>query len=61
MKKLLMLIVVAVGGWFVYMNWDSRNASQSVTDEHAMKQYKQSIDKARDVEKTLEKARRKID
>jgi len=59
MKKLLILIVIAVGGWFAYMNW-STHSDQSAND-YAMDQYKKSMDKARDVEKTLQKAKDRVD
>lgn len=59
MKKILMLIVIGAGGWFVYMNWDSLT-SKPTTDDYAMDQYKKSIDKAREVEDTLKDARDRI-
>jgi len=59
MKKILILIVIAVGGWFAYMNWSSR--SDQSTNDYAMDQYKKSMDKARDVEQTLQDAKDRLD
>ena len=56
MKKLLMLIVAVVGGWFAYMNWDSLTGNKPTTDDYVMKEYKKSMDKAREVEDVLKKA-----
>lgn len=58
LKKLLMMIVIALGAWFVYINWDSLTSKPA--DDYAMDQYKKSMDKAREVEKTLEKAKDRI-
>lgn len=56
MKKLLVVIVIAVGGWFLYMNWVSRTPGPT-SDDYVMKEYKKNLDKARSVEETLQQAR----
>ena len=56
MKNILILIIAAAAGWFVFKNWESISSKKPTTDEYAMKEYKKSIDKARSVEETLKKA-----
>lgn len=61
MKKLLILVVLAAGGWFVYMNWDSMRGNAPTTKDYAMKEYKKSLDKARQVEDTIQQAKDRLD
>ena len=61
MKKLLILVVLVAGGWFVYMNWDSVRGNKPTTEDYVMKEYKKSLDKARQVEDTLQQARDRMD
>ena len=60
MKKLLVLIVIAVGAAYAYMNRDSL-LGKSEVDDYAMKGYKQSMDKAREVEQVLQKSKDQMD
>lgn len=61
MKKLLILVVLAAGGWFAYTNWDSVRGKKPTTEDYAMKEYKKSMDKAREVEDTLQQAKDRLD
>jgi len=60
MKKLLILVVVIAGAAYAYMNRDNL-AGKTNTDDYAMKGYKQSMDKARDVGQVLQKSKENLD
>jgi hypothetical protein len=61
MKKLLLLIIAAAVGWAFYSNWDDLTGTRATKDDYVMKGYKKSIDKARQVEDTLQQAKDRLD
>jgi len=60
MKKLLILIVIVAGAAYAYMNRDNLSGKTEAND-YAMKGYKQSMDKARAVEQTLQQSKDQLD
>lgn len=60
MKKLLILIVIVAGAAYAYINRDSLSG-KTEADDFAMKGYKQSMDKARQVEQVLQKSKDQLD
>lgn len=60
MKKLLILVVIIAGAAYAYMNRDNL-AGKTEADDYAMKGYKQSLDKARDVGQVLQKSKQDLD
>jgi hypothetical protein len=60
MKKLLILIVIVAGAAYAYINRDNLSG-RTDADEYAMKGYKQSMDKARQVEQVLQKSKDQLD
>lgn len=60
MKKLLILIVIVAGAAYAWLNRDNLSGKTDV-DDYAMKGYKQSMDKARQVEQVLQKSKDQLD
>ena len=60
MKKLLVIVIVAALGWFFYVNREDLRSSAS-KDDYVMKEYKKSMDKAREVEDKLQQAKDRLD
>jgi len=60
MKKLLILIVIVAGAAYAWINRDSLSG-KTETDDYAMKGYKQSMDKAQQVEQVLQKSKDQLD
>ena len=60
MKKLLILIVIVAGAVYAWINRDSLSGKTGA-DDYAMKGYKQSMDKARQVEQVLQKSKDQLD
>ena len=60
MKKLLILIVIVAGAAYAWMNRDSLNGKTDAND-YAMKGYRQSLDKAHQVEQVLQKSKDQLD
>jgi len=60
MKKLLIFIVIIAGAAYAWFNRDSLGGKTEV-DDYAMKGYKQSVDKARQVEQVLQKSKDQLD
>ena len=61
MKKLLLIIMVVSLGSYVYMNRDQLTGSRATKDDYVMKEYKKSMDKARQVEDKLQQAKDRLD
>jgi hypothetical protein len=60
MKKLLIFIVIIIGAAYAWINRDSLSGRTDAND-YAMKGYKQSMDKARQVEQALQKSKDQLD
>jgi Tfp pilus assembly protein PilO len=60
MKKLLLVVIVAALGWFFYVSRDDLR-SRASKDDYVMKEYKKSMDKAREVEDKLQQAKDRLD
>jgi len=60
MKKLVVLIIVIAGVAYVYVNRDSF-IGKTESQDYAMKGYKQSLDKAHQVEQELQKSKVQLD
>jgi hypothetical protein len=60
MKKLVILIVIVAGAAYAWINRDSLSGKTDA-DDYAMKGYKQSMDKARQVEQVLQKSKDQLD
>ena len=60
MKKLVVLIIVLAGAAYVYVNRDSL-VGKTGSQDYAMKGYKQSLDKAHQVEQELQKSKAQLD
>lgn len=60
MKKLVILIVIVAGAAYAWINRDSLSGKTDAND-YAMKGYKQSMDKARQVEQVLQKSKDQLD
>ena len=60
MKKLLIFIVIVAGAAYAWINRDSLSGRPDAND-YAMKGYKQSMDKARQVEQVLQKSKDQLD
>ncbi|MDX5150962.1 MAG: hypothetical protein R3188_00675 [Acidiferrobacterales bacterium] len=60
MKKLVILIVIVAGATYAWINRDSLSGKTDA-DDYAMKGYKQSMDKARQVEQVLQKSKDQLD
>ena len=60
MKKLLIFIVIVAGAAYAWINRDSLSGRTDAND-YAMKGYKQSMDKARQVEQVLQKSKNQLD
>ena len=60
MKKLVILIVIVAGAAYTWINRDSLSGKTDA-DDYAMKGYKQSMDKARQVEQVLQKSKDQLD
>jgi len=60
MKKLLVIILIVAGAAYAWFNRDSLGGKTDA-DDHAMKGYKQSVDKARQVEQVLQKSKDQLD
>ncbi|MGW8246742.1 MAG: hypothetical protein ACWGOV_01420 [Acidiferrobacterales bacterium] len=60
MKKLVIFIVIVAGAAYAWINRDSLSGKTDA-DDYAMKGYKQSVDKARQVEQVLQKSKDQLD
>jgi len=61
MKKLLLIVMVVALGSYVYMNRDQLTGSRATKNDYVMKEYKKSMDKAREVEDKLQQAKDRLD
>jgi len=60
MKKLLIFVVIVAGAAYAWFNRDSLSG-KTEADDYAMKGYKQSVDKAHQVEQVLQKSKEQLD
>lgn len=60
MGRLLVVILVGAVCWFIYANWGEWT-QKPTKDNYVGKEYKQSLDKAREVEGMLQQHRQAMD